>query len=475
MSSADTSQTQTVVVCAACGYQNAPSVQYCGGCRVPLERGARVSLGEAERMRQERVAVQRRRRFRRMAAIVAVAVAAGAIAFWTLGPGRSLPPPLSDVSSTPSSADDWPMYQRDPAHTSATESLDAPLEGRVVWRFDTAAPFESSPAVVDGVVYVSTGDRRVAALDARSGGVIWQREVSGPVASSPAVAGDMLYVGLKDGRLLAMATADGAPIWEFQTGDLVYTPPTVANGVVYLGSGDKKLHALDAQSGDLRWSYESEGRIQTGAAVGDEVVAVVSQDRRVHILDAYTGRHRLDYVMSAESRASAAIDENHVYAADSRGVVLGIDWKQKELPFEKTARWIRVQLFVWALVDTLPPQKGYSWVFHRARQSFLATPALAGDLVIAASSRGVVYALHRDDGEVAWEYAVGAPISGEASVAGGAVYVGDADGVVHVIDAQSGEARSRLDFAEGAAITSTPVVAGGALYATAGGVLYAVR
>jgi outer membrane protein assembly factor BamB len=121
------------------------------------------------------------------------------------------------------------------------------------------------------------------------------------------------------------------------------------------------------------------------------------------VLDATTGQHRLD-LPTSDTRGSPAIDENNVYVADSRGVMTAVDWSKSELPFEKTAQWVRTQLFWWKLVDTLPPPKGFVWSFRRFRQSFVGTPTIGEDNVYVASNTGAVFALSRSDGRLEWTF-----------------------------------------------------------------------
>ena len=99
-----------------------------------------------------------------------------------------------------------------------------------------------------------------------------------------------------------------------------------------------------------------------------------------------------------------------------------------------------------------------------------SSPAIAGGFVYATSLPGVLVKLNLEDGAEAWRYRPGAEEAaagefeedrfGESSpaVAGGTVYVGDLMGVLHAVDAASGE--SRWLFPTGAEIKSSPVVAG---------------
>jgi outer membrane protein assembly factor BamB len=436
-------------------------------------RGTVISNEEAEDLEAKRHAVFRRRRIIRWGLVALVlVVVAGWMGYQTLGGANRLISPVSVISANPI-AGDWPMFQRSPDH-AAFVSDDVPTpKGRVRWQFETAAPILSSPAVVQGTVYLSTGDRRILALKADTGELIWEREVGGAVDSSPAVAGDMVFVGLKDGRLLALSKADGSIQWEFSTGGLIYSSPSVYRGVVYVGSNDHSLYALDALTGEKRWSYETGGRILSDPAVYENVVAVNSQDRRIYIIDADSGNHRNDLI-TFETKGAPALDEKMAYVADSRGLVMAIDHSKRELPFEKTVRWVRTQLFVWNMVGSLSPPKGLVWRFRNRRENFVGTPAISAGMVYIAAQSGAVYALDRNDGKVVWKFQAGAMITESPSVAGQTLYVGDSEGVIYGVNTLTG--KLSCQFQLNGRISSTPVVANGMLYvASKDGTLYAIE
>ena len=467
---------EAVAICPSCGQSNELDSTYCFHCRVPLARAKHVSPEEAERRARQRRIASLRRRVLRWGLTSALALAIGFWVFWSLGPSRNPPVPSSDFTSAPMSEADWPMLGRDPSHSGLNSLPDSVPEGRVIWQLSTDEPFQSSPAVVNGTVYVSTGDRRVIALNAVSGEMVWETDVSGPVASSPAVAGGLLYIGLRDNRVIALSTANGEQVWEHLTHGYIVTSPTVRNGIVYIGSSDERLYALDAQTGEEFWSFKAAGRPQASAAVSDEVVGTVSQGRAVQILDSLTGRLRLDFNIAGESLASPALDDKLLYAADGRGAIVGIDWRQRQLPFEKLARWIRTQLFVWQFVGTLPPPKGYVWNFRQRGQRFQSAPALGHDRLFLASDTGLLIALNRSDGTVSWQSELGNGVIGSPSIAGDTVYVGDKGGVIYGLNAFSGEERWRFTVDDRDEIVSTPVIAGGTVFVTTkNGTLYAIR
>jgi outer membrane protein assembly factor BamB len=103
----------------------------------------------------------------------------------------------------------------------------------------------SSPAVVDGIVYLSsTFNQRAYALEASSGAILWNSSISGVVSSSPAVAGGMVFFGSYDNKLYALDACTGAHVWSYTTGGTVFSSPAVADDVLYVGSDDGSVYAF---------------------------------------------------------------------------------------------------------------------------------------------------------------------------------------------------------------------------------------
>ena len=439
-----------------------------------MDRGLRVSPEEARDIEAKRISQARRRRVIRWALVLAVAVIAivGATAYTTIGPGSQLNPPATGIEVV-SAAGDWPMYQGDPAHSGYAPEMQPDPAGQVAWRFQTDERLYAAPSVVQNTLYLSSGDRRIVAMDASTGEIEWEHEVTGPVNSSPAVAGNFVFVGLRDGRLLALDKATGTSRWEFQTGDLVYGSPAVHGGVAYIGSGDREIYALDAFTGEKRWSRETGGRIVASPAAVDDYVAVVSQDQNLYIYDAGTGGFRLDYPTRDVSDAPA-LGGDLAYVVNSRGFILAVDMKQKQVPLEKVARFVRTQLFFWGIWNTLPVIKGFVWSYRAPGEVFRNAPALDDQRIYAAAESGGVYALDKSSGERVWKFEASDEIRGAPTVAGDTLYIADSNGTVYGIDAETGEEHWRFELND--RVSTSVVVASGMLFVAAdSGTLYAVR
>jgi len=96
-------------------------------------------------------------------------------------------------------------------------------ELRPAWIFQTEVveSMETSPIVVDGIMYATTAFNHVYALDAKTGEQIWHyKHNMGPITTyccgpnnrGVAVYGDMVYMGTLDAKLVALALKRNAAI-----------------------------------------------------------------------------------------------------------------------------------------------------------------------------------------------------------------------------------------------------------------------
>ena len=185
---------------------------------------------------------------------------------------------------------------------AATMATSTPLDaasGRAALgvRHGRVTAVESSPAVVDGVVYVGSGDAshvgkgNVYAIDAASGAQRWSFAAGDVVLSSPAVVDGVVYVGsgrvvgASESNVYALDAASGEQRWAFLTGGTVFASPVVVDGVVYVGSWDHNLYALDAASGEQRWSFTTGDPVTSSPAVVDGIVYFGSEDSKLYALE----------------------------------------------------------------------------------------------------------------------------------------------------------------------------------------------
>ena len=153
----------------------------------------------------------------------------------------------------------WLMYWGDyqGTHYSPLKQITTGNVARLRSAWATPVPgpnvSESTPLVVDGVMYGTSGGnpRTVTAMDARTGRQIWRftrpQKVRNPgetdvVNRGVAILGHRLFVGTNDAALLCLDARTGLLIWEVQVADTldgfnITSPPLVVKDKIIVGHG----------------------------------------------------------------------------------------------------------------------------------------------------------------------------------------------------------------------------------------------
>ncbi|MFL5395453.1 MAG: pyrroloquinoline quinone-dependent dehydrogenase [Myxococcales bacterium] len=170
---------------------------------------------------------------------------------------------------------------------------------RPAFVFQTAVveSMETSPIVVDGVMYVTTSYDHVYAVDATSGQELWHYKhpmgavttfCCGPNNRGVAVMGDKLFLGTLDAKLVALDNKTGKMSWQTQIADpekgySETMAPAAVDGKVLIGTNGGEygirgfVKAFDAETGKLLWTFYtipdqgSEGVWATQDATGHEM------------------------------------------------------------------------------------------------------------------------------------------------------------------------------------------------------------
>ena len=151
------------------------------------------------------------------------------------------------------------------------------LELKWVLPNQTFGAWQSTPLVVDGVMYVTQRPNDVLAVDARTGRVFWQyRYTASPDARvccgannrGLAILGSTLFMGTLDGHLVAIDATGGRPLWNVAIGDpklgysITMAPLAVKDKIlVGVGGGEYGIRgfvaAFDPASGKELWRFHT--------------------------------------------------------------------------------------------------------------------------------------------------------------------------------------------------------------------------
>lgn len=160
------------------------------------------------------------------------------------------------------------------------------FRGIIKWRFKARRAVTSSPVVADGLVYFSSLDATLYALEARTGWVIWRFRLGKGSISTPFVTGGMVFVGSADGNIYCVDAHSSKEIWRFATEHQVNGSPIVYKESLFCGSVDGCLYCLDHRTGRLRWKFRTEGPITGTPVAYEDVIYIGSTDHKIYALPA---------------------------------------------------------------------------------------------------------------------------------------------------------------------------------------------
>ena len=341
----------------------------------------------------------------------------------------------------------------------ALEALKPQIAGRSVWnkRLDGVS-FPVAVAVNAGVFTVASNDGSVLALQADNGRELWRANAGAKLGAGVGSDGRFAAVVSRDGELVVFDA--GKPSWRKALGVRVATAPLVAGERVFVLGVDRAVQAFDAIDGRKLWSLQRPGDpltlSQPGVLTAFKDTLVVGQGPRMIGLDPLRGSVRWD-VAAASPRGTNEVER----LADLVG------------PANRVIDSVCARSFQAAVACVNAERGTLVWT-----RNVGGTNALGGDeqFVFGADASDRVTAWRRVSGEVAWthEKLLNHELSAPLSV-GQTVVFGDAQGLVHWLSRDNGEAMLRLPT-DGSAIVAAPVVSGTTmLVVTRNGGLFAFR
>jgi outer membrane protein assembly factor BamB len=247
--------------------------------------------------------------------------------------------------------------------------------GKQVWRTLTLAPIHGAPTFANGKLYFIDVSDQLEAVDAKTGQSIWtyqalEESARMMIASSPAVSNDEVVAPFASGELVGVSAANGNDLWNdvlsltnrnnalSEIRD-ISGRPVVSGGFAYAGSHSGVFAAIDIRSGQRSWSLPT--AVITTPWVSGDVVYVVDQRGRV---------------------ICAAKDSGQIY-------------------------WIR----------------DFNTKLRKKFRAVYSSPILASGRLIMVNSKGMIVALDPKTGETVKTVRLGEPAFVSPIAAGGLIYL----------------------------------------------------
>ncbi|EKN4134256.1 outer membrane protein assembly factor BamB [Yersinia enterocolitica] len=157
-------------------------------------------------------------------------------------------------------------------------------QGQLIWQqrisqvtgtteIDRLNDVDTTPVVVDGVVYALAYNGNLTALDLRSGQILWKREMGS--INDIIVDGGNIYLVDQNDRIVALKADGGVTLWS--QSDLLHrnlTAPVMYNGYLVVGDAEGYLHWVNTTDGRFvaQQSVDSSGFLSAPVVASDKLL-----------------------------------------------------------------------------------------------------------------------------------------------------------------------------------------------------------
>jgi outer membrane protein assembly factor BamB len=333
--------------------------------------------------------------------------------------------------------------------------------------------FQTSPVIVDDVVYLGGPDGFLDAVDVNSGKRLWRFETQGRISSAPRVAEGKVFVGKNshNDEFYAVDQRTGELVWKIENLGWASVGATgYANGRIFVGTVDGKFYGIRAENGHIDWKFDAgNGKgFYPHPATDESMVYTGSHNGNYYAFDQATGKviwKRRTANPSGKGglpdSAATVLWKNHMYGQKRGNRIVAIDRKTGREVWEwiQPANYLQngtVAAFddkifgsVVRLVTTIPyfaeihafddvENGGNSlWSYSDGGGGGgLTAPVGTDGKVIFGSSAGVfVTCLASGDGSLIWRCYIGAPMEeGVPAIYGDKVFVHCRNGYFYAIE-----------------------------------------
>lgn len=342
-----------------------------------------------------------------------------------------------------------PKELRDLSPTSHTTTLWSERVGAGVGKGN----YPMAPAMDGTRIFAADHRGLVKALDTSNGRTLWETTLESGASSALNAVEGQLFLGTRNGEVVALDQASGKVQWEIETSSEVLAAPQANRELLVVQAGDGNVTALDRSSGVERWAYSSAQpalslRVNATPRVIDAVTITGFANGRLVTLDNRSGQPLWERRISTPS-GNSDIERLSDLAGQP---LLTPDGR----------------LYVTSYNGHLVAMSATSGqVIWSNDVSSYRSPLLAGDTLFVVDEAGHVLALDAMNGNELWRLddLEGRGLT-EPAFAADRLVLGDFEGYLHLIDAQSGKVVGRTQI-DSSGISTTPLTDGKRIYVLA--------
>lgn len=216
--------------------------------------------------------------------------------------------------------------------------------------------------------------------------------------------------------------------WSFPDKDKavgIVGSPVVSNGTVFFGDLGGNFYALNQYNGNLKWSRPTKSPVISSPAIDNGVVYFASIDGKVFAVDCENGRVLWVFPKKKDEKigqifASINVSGGYVIVATLSSALIALE--------------AGTGILKWYFVENTADEDSCG---------IMESPAIKGNILVAASKSGYVYGMELSTGKNIWKFPLEthleAGIFGSPAIYNDIAYIGDKSGRIYALDVNTGE------------------------------------
>lgn len=283
----------------------------------------------------------------------------------------------------------------------------------------------------------------VFSLNKSNGDINWQKNLKGITAAGPTYKYGKVLIACDDGTLYLLNAKDGKKIWDVNLGSEILSLAKMDDSAVYLQSLNGAFTALDIKNGRQLWRVSLNSpdlvlRKSSSPEIVDDKLVVGFASGKIAVIskadgsmdwaeDVAKAKGRSDLQRMIDISADPIVEDGVIYAVSYQGNLSAMSFDTGQM--------------LWQI-----PMSSHAGMVKSKDKLFVSTTS------------GAITAIDKITGEVAWsqEELAGRDLS-KPSIIKNMLLVGDEDGMMHVLDLDSGKILSRFKVS-GSSIEAPAIV-----------------
>ncbi|MGQ9586806.1 MAG: outer membrane protein assembly factor BamB family protein [Thermoplasmata archaeon] len=340
---------------------------------------------------------------------------------------------------------EWPTFHNNQPRQGVSPSV---FEPPLMLRWSSGPhliELWTSPVLKGGVLYTTTLDGYIRALDPYSGEILWARHLGGMYyyTGTPTVENGAVFAtfyGGAGGYLYALDADTGETIWTLGPASGLDFNARIAmasaDGLVFGSTWAGQIFALNAADGSIEWIYSAPG-LPWGGPTVNQGMLYMPCDNMLLAVDEFSGTLLWSTMLDEICAAPPLFAQGNIYEGTYGGTMYAIDAVTGDV--------------VWTT-------GGFGLIDY-------STPAYDGSAIYFAAfgpgSEGMYVSLDATTGDLLWQtWLEGAPTGSSVAYANGYIYGTCWDGYLRVLDAFNGSILQTIALSMSGS-TNSPAISDG--------------